>query len=338
MAEDTRPHASPAEAAAVLAGADAARIAATLAGDIGRADPLIAAVWATRMPIVVSDPRLADNPVVFCNDAFCRLTGYARAEVIGRNCRFLQGPETDQDALRRIRAAVRDAATIEIDVRNHRRDGTPFWNRLQIGPVHDAAGELAYFYASQIDVTLERERLVDLESDNASLTMQLGDRQRLQEEGTARLRLATEAGRLGVWNLDLASRALTSSRRFRQIFGRDPELAFPLAELRRAIHPEDRERVEAAVAASLAGGADHGVECRIVRPDGGIGWVEMRAEVETARDGTPMRLAGVSIEIGERKRSELRGAAMAALARQRRVRAPPGRGGAGTTGGGPRWR
>ncbi len=315
MAEGLQPRGAS-EADRALAGTDAARIAATLVGGAGQGDPFVAAVRAARMPIVVSDPRLADNPVVFCNDAFCQLTGYDRAEVVGRNCRFLQGPQTDQAALHRIRAAVREAATIEIDLRNHRKDGTPFWNRLLIGPVHDATGALAYFYASQVDVTLERERLVDLESDNASLVAELGDRQRLQEEGAARLRFATEAGRLGIWNLDLPSETLSTSRRFRQIFGRDPELAFPVAELRRAIHPEDRDRVEAAIAASLATGADCGLECRIVRPDGSVGWVEMRAEVEGPAGGAARRMAGISLEVSDRKRAELRTVAMAALDRQ----------------------
>ncbi len=307
-----------------LAGEEAARIAATLAGKTGHTDPFVAAVLATRMPIVVSDPRQADNPVVFCNDAFCVLTGYDRAEVVGRNCRFLQGPQTDPAALRLLRTAVREATTIEIDIRNHRKDGTPFWNRLLLGPVRDSSGALAYFYASQVDVTLERERLVDLESDKASLTAALGDRQRLQEEGAARLRFATEAGRLGIWSLDLVSRSLSSSRRFRRIFGRDPERAFSLSEMRQAIHPEDRERVEAAVAASLADGTDYGVEYRIVRPDGSLGWVEMRAEVEAARDGTPLRMAGISLEISQRKRFELRAAAMAAFDKQLLVREDPG--------------
>ncbi len=324
MAERTDPGAVSAVAVRSLVGVEAARIGATLAGTAGRTDPLVAAVLATPVPIVVSDPRLADNPVVFCNDAFCRLTGYDRAEVIGRNCRFLQGPLTDQDALRRLRAAVRGAERLEIDIRNHRKDGTAFWNRLLLGPVHDADGALAYFYASQLDVTLERERLVGLESDNASLVAEVGERRRLQEEGAARLRFATEAGGLGTWSLDVSSRLLSSSRRFRRILGRDPELALPLDELRRAIHPEDRDRVEAAVAASLAAGGDYGVEHRIVRPDGSVGWVEMRAEVEASPDGTPRRMAGISFEISVRKRTELRAAAMAALDRQLLLHEDPG--------------
>ena len=97
-------------------------------------DPFVSAVRATRMPMIITSPRLPDNPVIFTNNAFCRLTGYARHEIIGRNCRFLQGPETDPATVRR--SATRSPAVepIEIDIRNHRKDGTPFWNRLLLGP------------------------------------------------------------------------------------------------------------------------------------------------------------------------------------------------------------
>ncbi len=122
--------------------------------DIG-ADPFAAAVRATYMPMIVSDPGQPDNPVVFANDAFLRLSGYARHEIIGRNCRFLQGPGTDSAAIAQIRDAIAAARPIEIDIRNYRRGGEAFWNRLLIAPVHDASGRLAWFVASQVDITVE---------------------------------------------------------------------------------------------------------------------------------------------------------------------------------------
>ena len=155
---------------------DAERIGAEVLGTDPGTDPFVAAVRATRMPMIITNPRLPDNPVVFANGAFCRLTGYEREEIIGRNCRFLQGPETDRATVRKIRAAVDEARSIEIDIRNHRKSGEPFWNRLLMAPVRDAEGELAYFFASQVDVTIERERLADLESDNASLVAELAGR------------------------------------------------------------------------------------------------------------------------------------------------------------------
>ncbi len=109
-------------------------VSAEIAGTDGGYDPFFAAVQATRMPMVVSNPRLADNPIVYVNESFCRLTGYGREEIIGRNCRFLQCAETDPDTVARIRAAIMAPAAIEIDIRNARKDGTPFWNRLLMAP------------------------------------------------------------------------------------------------------------------------------------------------------------------------------------------------------------
>ena len=77
--------------------------------DHGRGDPFAAAVRATRMPMVITDPSQQDNPIVFCNEAFQALTGYAKNEILGRNCRFLQGPDTEPTAVDQIREAVRVA-------------------------------------------------------------------------------------------------------------------------------------------------------------------------------------------------------------------------------------
>ena len=143
-------------------------------------DPFIASVRATRTATLITDPRLADNPIVFANDAFCRLTGYSREEILGRNCRFLQGPETDPTLVARLRAAIAANEPIEIDLRNHRKDGSPFWNRLLVAPVHDANGTLIYFFANQTDVTLDHERIDVLESLNADLMAEAAARLRAE--------------------------------------------------------------------------------------------------------------------------------------------------------------
>ena len=126
----------------------------------GRGDPFAAAVRSTRMPMVVTDPRLPDNPIVFCNDAFLRLSGYPRDEVVGRNCRFLQGPDTDRTAVGRVHEAIAAERSIELELLNYRRDGTPFWNALNLGPVRGVDGRVQFFFASQIDVTAHVEAAV----------------------------------------------------------------------------------------------------------------------------------------------------------------------------------
>jgi PAS domain S-box-containing protein len=128
----------------------------------GLGDPFTAAFRGSRTPMLITDPRQADNPIVFVNDAFTGLTGYAREEAIGRNCRFLQGPETDRAVVDDIRNAVGAGEGIETEILNYKIDGTPFWNALVISPVRDEAGRLLYFSASQYDVTEKKRTEIEL--------------------------------------------------------------------------------------------------------------------------------------------------------------------------------
>jgi PAS domain S-box-containing protein len=115
-----------------------------------------AAVEMTRMPMVVTDPRQDDNPIVFVNGAFLDLTGYTMDEVLGRNCRFLQGPDTDAGTVKELRTALAGHKAVAVDILNYKKDGGRFWNGLFIGPVFDKDGELLYFFASQLDITSRR--------------------------------------------------------------------------------------------------------------------------------------------------------------------------------------
>jgi PAS domain S-box-containing protein len=293
--------------------AEEARIGAELLGLDKSTDPFVSAVRATRMPMIVTNPRLPDNPVVFANEAFIRLTGYRREEILGRNCRFLQGPESDPAAIRRIHDAIEAREPIEIDIRNHRKDGSAFWNRLLVAPVRDAAGELAYFFASQLDVTPDHERMAGLESHNAALLAELSERLRSLEESEARLRFATEADRLGIWELDFRTGVLTASPICRADFGLGPETPFTYEVLRAATHAADRPRLESAIAEGLGTGQEFGLECRISRPDGRPGWIELRARFLRDAEGRPLRMAGTSRDITARKQKEAQDRALLEL-------------------------
>ena len=119
----------------------------------GKGDPFAAAVRATRMPMIITDPKQHDNPIVFANDAFVRLSGYPRDELLGTNCRFLQGPDTDRTQVAVIREAIANKRDVSVDLLNYRKDGTPFWNALYASPVFDEAGNLQFYFASQVDIT-----------------------------------------------------------------------------------------------------------------------------------------------------------------------------------------
>ena len=132
------------------------------AGYIGRAglddrgDVFFAAVEMSRMPMVVTDPNQPDNPIVFANGAFFDLTGYDEDHVLGHNCRFLQGADTDRATVAEVRSALAAQRAVAVDIVNYKADGEPFWNALFIGPVFDPHGTLLYFFASQMDITERR--------------------------------------------------------------------------------------------------------------------------------------------------------------------------------------
>ncbi len=111
------------------------------------------ALQATTVGVVISDLRLPDNPVVWVNAAFTTTTGYTAEQAIGRNCRFLQGPETDQTQVDVMRRAVREQRASMVTLLNYRADGTTFWNSVSTAPVCDVDGDVIGFIGIQVDVT-----------------------------------------------------------------------------------------------------------------------------------------------------------------------------------------
>ena len=111
------------------------------------------AMGAVSQGILITDPRLPDNPIVYASKGFENLTGYRAEEAVGRNCRFLQGPNTDLAVVAKLRKAVADGVESSVEVLNYRKDGSTFWNALFITPVRDDQGHLLHFVGVQADVT-----------------------------------------------------------------------------------------------------------------------------------------------------------------------------------------
>ena len=99
--------------------------------------------------VVITNPALPDNPMIFISDEFEKQTGYSPQEALGRNCRFLQGPDTDPRAVEAIRRALESESAIIIDLLNYRKDGTKFWNRLRIRPLYGDDGKVMFFAGAQ---------------------------------------------------------------------------------------------------------------------------------------------------------------------------------------------
>ena len=157
---------------------------------------------------VLSNPRLPDNPIVECNSAFLTLTGYSREEIIGHNCRFLAGPDTDNAQTDAIRACVRERRPALIELLNYRKDGTPFRNAVMIAPIFGDDGALEYFLGSQMAVagpeTQRESRAADARARIGALTA----RQRA-------VLVAMASGKLNkqiAWDLGLTERTVKMHR------------------------------------------------------------------------------------------------------------------------------
>jgi PAS domain S-box-containing protein len=172
------------------------------AGQVPGDDALESLVDSIRLsPIatVITDPRQPDNPIVEANPAFTALTGYAREEIVGRNCRFLAGKETDAAARQQLREAVQANRPALVEVVNYRKDGSAFRNAVMIAPLFGEDGEVALFLGSQMDMG-GPDRAAGLRRAQAErLAQGLSPRQRQVLQGMVRgLRNKQIAAELGI--------------------------------------------------------------------------------------------------------------------------------------------
>ncbi|CAN6361999.1 unnamed protein product [Urochloa humidicola] len=122
---------------------------------------------------VITDPRLPDNPIIFASDSFLQLTEYSREEILGRNCRFLQGPETDRGTVKKIRDAIDNQTEVTVQLINYTKSGKKFWNLFHLQPMRDQKGDVQYFIGVQLDGT---ERVRDAAAkDGAVLVKKTAD-------------------------------------------------------------------------------------------------------------------------------------------------------------------
>ena len=146
---------------------------------------LLDSIGHSPIATVVSNPRRPDNPLEVANDAFCALTGYGEAEIVGRNCRFLAGQRSDPNATEAMRGAIRLARPALVEIVNYRKDGSAFRNGVMITPLFGEDGGLEYFLGSQVDLgpagALELRR-----AEAAARVAELPRRQRQVLEGMSR--------------------------------------------------------------------------------------------------------------------------------------------------------
>jgi hypothetical protein len=158
---------------------------------------------------VISNPRLPDNPIIAANAAFCALTGYSESEIVGRNCRFLAGPDTEPWLTERIRESLRELRPSLTELLNYKKDGTAFRNAVLIAPLFGEDGEVAWFLGSQVEVdpgsaaplALRRQRAAGLAS-----TLSPRQREVLQEMASG------QRNKQIAWSLGLSEKTVKMHR------------------------------------------------------------------------------------------------------------------------------
>ncbi|KAB8335718.1 PAS domain-containing protein [Scytonema tolypothrichoides VB-61278] len=159
------------------------------------------AIAAASNAIVITDPRQEDNPIIFCNPAFETITGYSPQEVLGRNCRFLQGPDTNPQTIEQLRNALRQEQECHVVIKNYRKDGTPFWCELSIAPARDVTGQVINFIGVQTDITSRKQAEEELRHSKEFLQrqlMELTDDVKEVAKGDLRVRSQMTTGEIGI--------------------------------------------------------------------------------------------------------------------------------------------
>ena len=170
---------------------------------------LIESIELSPIAMVVSNPRLPDNPIEVANAAFLELTGYSEEEVVGRNCRFLAGEDSDPATTEQIRVALRVPRPLLVDILNYRRDGSAFRNGVMITPLFGEDGSLDWFLGSQVDLgPAAEQQFVDRQSDARRRIANLPARQRQVLELMARGLLNKQIA----WELKISEKTVKMHR------------------------------------------------------------------------------------------------------------------------------
>ena len=245
---------------------------------------------AVPVGLVIAQAGTRERPVVYMNSAFERMTGYPPAEVLGRDCRFLQGPGTDPDAVRRIGEALEARQPVRLDLLNYRRDGSTLWNDLSVAPIYGTGGEVTHFVGVQQDATerkVAEEALREAQRATAALLSNLpGMAYRCANDRRWPMYFVSEGA------LELTGYAPE------RLMGPD---ALPYGDL---IHPADRERVWAEVQDAVADGRPFELNYRIVTANGDEKWVWEQGRGVTGPDGGLLAVEGFATDTTRQKALE----------------------------------
>ena len=244
------------------------------------------AIDDAKVPITLADPSQEDDPLVYVNDAFEEVTGYRPEEALGRNCRFLQGEDTDPEKVTALREAIDNEEAISLELRNYRKDGTEFWNRVTVTPIYDDDDGLVRYLGTQEDITERKERERELRAERRFVEQALDTLDDL-------FYVLDTDGTLRRWN----------SRAPQETGYTDSELAdMQSLELFAEDH---RETVAEGIRTALSGQTVT-VEADLLTADGERRPYEFTGAALTDEDGSVTGLVGVGRDLTERRQRERR--------------------------------
>jgi PAS domain S-box-containing protein len=179
---------------------------------------LIKALDASVSGIIITNNLLPDNPIIYCNQAFEKITGYERKEIIGHNCRFLQKSDREQPAREALKRAIANGENCIVDIRNYRKDGTLFYNELFMSPIRDDKGEVAYFIGVQNDVTRRKKAEMDLHRQQEAMERRIDERTKSLKESEDYLASIVQTVRESLIVLDADLQVLSVNDHFLKTF------------------------------------------------------------------------------------------------------------------------
>jgi PAS domain S-box-containing protein len=237
--------------------------------------------------VLAAEPAAgAGRPVLYVNDAFCRMTGYARDEVVGRSLSFLRGPDSNPDTLGRLRAALDAGRSVRTELCNYRKDGSGYWVDLSLVPARDGAGRLTHWVMIQRDVT-ERRAAEDALRRSEGL-----------------FRGFFESAAAGVAMIDSSGRFVSCNPAFAAMVGRTVEQVLGLTPAD-VSHPDDSAAQQPLMREVYAGTRDRFLHPkRYLRPDGEVVWAELSFSAIRGSDGRFEYGLGVAVNVTERRRLE----------------------------------
>lgn len=244
------------------------------------------AIDDANVSITLADPSQPDEPIVYVNETFEEITGYPPEETLGRNCRFLQGKETDPEKVAALREAIDNEESVTVELRNYRKDGTEFWNRLTVNPIYDDDGQLVRYLGTQEDITERKERERELEQQRKRLT------------------IALEGSKAGVWEWVPETDQVVWHESTEQLFDLEPgTFEGTYQAFTDRVHDDDLQILEEAIEDALPSRDPFEAEYRIHTDSGDELWIHAHGEFADI-EGLEPRYIGVITDISERKERE----------------------------------